>query len=550
MSSLIENQLPHHLKSTVELVKYVYQHDIPKDKAGISNSYQPKIKIKCNPIPYSRFVKNEGTFKPSHYSPKNKKHTVHATFDTNVHKPTLKSPTRKRKRYPPTLFHPKQINHSYNVKLFTDIHQKNLYRTEPEKTSSCFKVDQEEHAHLPVTEEFRLACPIHCLDEGEKKEKGFHTTKILNENKLQSYVSYQQDVNTSDTTRIGNIYQVSYLPDWKLFREGVVSKKVNEEISNRVLSKSSITGEIWNYTDCYRFHSFMIAYQKDICAVAFRMKKSVNSVLLYYYGKYKHTFQYAKMKQTVARKREKLKSGSLCCSVCSGSGKLLWCENCDKMYHLHCLKCPLSAVPTHKWFCDDCSPVQHRRLPNISQIIHDKVSSLQENRNRTGKYSSLKSYRIPRKHDKNEVSVLSVNKTLTSVTLEKSHIINTCAECTNSVDVNQNGDSIKRNPRNKMKVSSNNIGSSVEEEILMRHIWPTSTDGRITYRQNSMKRNLRNKMRVSNNNIGSLVEEETWIRNILPTCTDGRICNKQNIWKLKSTYVQNIEVLDQDLLPW
>jgi len=109
MSSLIENQLPHHLKSTVELVKYVYQHDIPKDKAGISNSYQPKIKIKCNPIPYSRFVKNEGTFKPSHYSPKNKKHTVHATFDTNVHKPTLKSPTRKRKRYPPTLFHPKQM---------------------------------------------------------------------------------------------------------------------------------------------------------------------------------------------------------------------------------------------------------------------------------------------------------------------------------------------------------------------------------------------------------------------------------------------------------
>mmetsp|Transcript_49827 Transcript_49827/g.97474 ORF Transcript_49827/g.97474 Transcript_49827/m.97474 type:complete len:388 (-) Transcript_49827:41-1204(-) len=384
----------------------------------------------------------------------------------------------------------------------------------------------------------------------KKKEKGYHTTKVLSEDKLQSYVSYRQDVNTSDTTRIGNTYQVSHLPDWKPIKEGAVNTKVNEEISNRVLSKSSITGEIWNYIDRYRFHSYMIAYQKDICAVAFRMKKSVNSVLLYYYGKYKHTFQYAKMKQTVARKREKLKSGSLCCSLCLGSGKLLWCENCDKMYHLHCLKCPLSEVPTHKWFCDDCSLVQHRRLPNISQIIHDKVSSLQENKNRTGKYSNLKSYRIPRKHDKNEVPILSVNKTLTSVTLEKSDIINTGLKCTNSVDVNQNGDSIKRNPRNKMKVSSNNIGSSVEEEIWMRHIWPPSTDGRISYRQNGMKRNHRNKTRVSNNNIGSLVEEETWIRNILPTCTDGRISNKQNICKLKSTLVQNIEVLDQDVLPW
>jgi len=40
------------------------------------------------------------------------------------------------------------------------------------------------------------------------------------------------------------------------------------------------------------------------------------------------------------------------------------------------------------------------------------------------------------------------------------------------------------------------------------------------------------------------------MRHTWPICTDGRTSNRQINCNLKATYVQDIEVLDQDALPW
>jgi hypothetical protein len=48
------------------------------------------------------------------------------------------------------------------------------------------------------------------------------------------------------------------------------------------------------------------------------------------------------------------------CHVCGlphGSGTMLLCDECNKGFHLHCLKPPLAEVPTNPlWFCPGCDP--------------------------------------------------------------------------------------------------------------------------------------------------------------------------------------------------
>lgn len=47
------------------------------------------------------------------------------------------------------------------------------------------------------------------------------------------------------------------------------------------------------------------------------------------------------------------------CGCCEEGEELLLCDQCDGMFHLHCVG--LAGVPTGEWLCESCQPKQRRR---------------------------------------------------------------------------------------------------------------------------------------------------------------------------------------------
>lgn len=51
------------------------------------------------------------------------------------------------------------------------------------------------------------------------------------------------------------------------------------------------------------------------------------------------------------------------CEVCSKGGNVLCCDNCNLVFHTHCLYPPLTVVPEGDWLCPVCT-VEVRALPS------------------------------------------------------------------------------------------------------------------------------------------------------------------------------------------
>ncbi|KAL6266862.1 hypothetical protein P5V15_003689 [Pogonomyrmex californicus] len=53
-----------------------------------------------------------------------------------------------------------------------------------------------------------------------------------------------------------------------------------------------------------------------------------------------------------------------CCSICGTSDnddQLLFCDDCDRGYHMYCLSPPLASPPEGSWSCRLCIAEFHRR---------------------------------------------------------------------------------------------------------------------------------------------------------------------------------------------
>ncbi|CAG4938908.1 unnamed protein product [Colias eurytheme] len=53
-----------------------------------------------------------------------------------------------------------------------------------------------------------------------------------------------------------------------------------------------------------------------------------------------------------------------CCSVCGTSDnddQLLFCDDCDRGYHMYCLAPPLDTPPEGSWSCALCIQEFHRK---------------------------------------------------------------------------------------------------------------------------------------------------------------------------------------------
>ncbi len=64
------------------------------------------------------------------------------------------------------------------------------------------------------------------------------------------------------------------------------------------------------------------------------------------------------------------------CAACSGGGKLLCCDGCERAFHFSCLEPPLDSEiePEGEWFCTKC--LKNRlEFPSQSRGIFKELSA-------------------------------------------------------------------------------------------------------------------------------------------------------------------------------
>ncbi|XP_075650404.1 histone-lysine N-methyltransferase ATXR6 [Castanea sativa] len=94
-----------------------------------------------------------------------------------------------------------------------------------------------------------------------------------------------------------------------------------------------------------------------------------------------------------------LEYGGVCCEEC-GSGnfasKLLLCDQCDKGYHLFCLRPILVSVPKGSWFCHSCSN-RHNKLKSFPLVQTKIVDFFRIQRSSDSSNKVIEDYRKKRR---------------------------------------------------------------------------------------------------------------------------------------------------------
>ncbi|KAL7506562.1 hypothetical protein ACHAXN_003828 [Cyclotella atomus] len=198
------------------------------------------------------------------------------------------------------------------------------------------------------------------------------------------------------TSRVGEEYQVSELPkagthvineqshlcdlvwDWKKAEASgklefctrvTPNKKAEayEKLQQRgyslpgfyqeVCDIPSTDGSDWTEEDKRRFRASIFKEQKSIIKVSKSVGKPMKQCMTYYYGTFKKSKDYPRLKLAIYRKNDqavKTRRSNWICDTCGIGGKLIACDSCELHYHLDCLEPPLKEVPEGTWICNTC----------------------------------------------------------------------------------------------------------------------------------------------------------------------------------------------------
>jgi PHD-finger len=119
-------------------------------------------------------------------------------------------------------------------------------------------------------------------------------------------------------------------------------------------------GSDWSESKKKDFHYHVFRTRKDLSTVCKTLGISMESCLLYYYGKFKQTDDYRFVKTICndenadARSSRQFEGEQDACAVCDDGGSLVICDGCEGEYHIGCLRPPLKSVPEGHWECDEC----------------------------------------------------------------------------------------------------------------------------------------------------------------------------------------------------
>ncbi|XP_037796843.1 bromodomain adjacent to zinc finger domain protein 1A-like [Penaeus monodon] len=65
------------------------------------------------------------------------------------------------------------------------------------------------------------------------------------------------------------------------------------------------------------------------------------------------------------------------CRICrrkADAENMLLCDECDKGYHVYCLKPKLKTIPSGNWYCDHCKPKEKPKSPRKKRQIYKDIS--------------------------------------------------------------------------------------------------------------------------------------------------------------------------------
>lgn len=130
---------------------------------------------------------------------------------------------------------------------------------------------------------------------------------------------------------------------------------VTADFQQSLETVSPLDASDWTREEKELYHASMLESNKDFPAVAKRMDKSLNNILTYYYGTYKHFNDYKTMKRSRLLDQERNNKNSDECQICNDGGNLICCDSCENAYHLLCIVPPLQDIPQGSWHCAECS---------------------------------------------------------------------------------------------------------------------------------------------------------------------------------------------------
>ena len=116
-------------------------------------------------------------------------------------------------------------------------------------------------------------------------------------------------------------------------------------------------GSDWTDDEKNRFRASIFKEHKNIINVSRAIGKPMKECMTYYYGTFKRSKDYPRLKLAIYRHKEKAvttRSSAWVCDICGTGGKLIACDSCDAHYHLTCLEPPLKEVPEGSWICNLC----------------------------------------------------------------------------------------------------------------------------------------------------------------------------------------------------
>ena len=152
----------------------------------------------------------------------------------------------------------------------------------------------------------------------------------------------------------------------KLFHEN--DYRISGSVLDKIMHHPPNHGMNWSSETKQAFSQAMIQENKKFTAVSKIIHESVGNCQNFYYGCFKRTPDYSKMKRSIKKKKKKLNISNLEssssissggeCVICNEFGELIYCDICEQMYHLHCASPQLLEIPEGDWFCQDCETMK------------------------------------------------------------------------------------------------------------------------------------------------------------------------------------------------
>ena len=114
----------------------------------------------------------------------------------------------------------------------------------------------------------------------------------------------------------------------------------------------------WTAEERAKFRKLVFEKHEDMWQISEALGRPVRECVTYYLGKFKTSKDFRSLRRVMEKARDENAfkyPGEILCDKCGKGGKLVYCDSCDRHYHLTCQDPPLLEVPENNdWKCNKC----------------------------------------------------------------------------------------------------------------------------------------------------------------------------------------------------